>query len=117
MNEQQYDHVRLQVDFLLRENRRLKRIGLAVATLMLVVMTAGAFRDNIADAVRARRFVLMDEKDNPSALLSMLDGHPALSLFGKDQKIKLQLGLPKDRPYLVLYDCTFRESMYVMPLG
>jgi hypothetical protein len=79
-----------RVDRLERENRRLKRIGAALAVGLLGVMIAGARSAAVVDVVEARGFRLVDEHGRHRIAMFMSpEGKPAISFFDQENKLRL----------------------------
>lgn len=98
-----------RLDRLERENRLLKRVGIAaLSTIAAVVLMGQALPSSVAKLVEAERFLVRDTAGNPRATLGLLpDGSPSLNLIDKDGNIRMAVGMkPEGSPSLNLYDKT-----------
>lgn len=109
MNIQQLEALAGRLDRLERENRLLKRAGLAAIGLIAAVVLMGqAQPSHVAKMVEAERFLVRDATGKPRATLGLLpDGSPSLNLIDKDGNIRMAVGMkPEGSPSINLYDKT-----------
>lgn len=92
--------VRFRVDRLERENRLLKRTGLALLALAGAALLMGQARTS--RTVTANGFSLVDAHGRTRAELSMVDGEPELMLYRRDRTPMASLG-ENEMPGLTLY--------------
>lgn len=77
------------------------------AALLLVGVgaVAGLGRASVAEKeVRAKSFIVEDEKGRTRAKLSVRENAPVLSLFDENEKLRVGLTATKDGPALTLLD-------------
>ncbi len=107
MNEPTTEGLACRLERMERENRRLKRVGVAVlAALAAVVLMAQANPPKVAKVIEAERFVLQDAAGKVRGELSVLPGGQAgLGLYDQNANLRAMLSLWRDgRPSLELYD-------------
>lgn len=98
-----------RVDRLERENRLLKRAGVAALAAIAAVMLMGqTLQSKTVKLVEAEKFLVRDTAGKPRASLGLLpDGSPSLNLLDKDGNIRMAVGMkPGGSPSLNLYDKT-----------
>ena len=101
MGEPSLDH---RLDCLERENRRLKRAGVAaLAVIAAVALMGQATAGKVAKVIEAEKFILRDAGGTARARLETLSfGKVQLVLFDKDKKPQSILGVGSDGPGLIL---------------
>lgn len=112
MSKPQTEMLVQRVDRLERENRLLKRTGVAALAAIAAVMLMGqALPSKVTKLVEAEKFLVRDTAGNPRAWLGFLpDGSPGLNLIDKDGNIRMTVGMtPQDTPSLNLYDTAQRN--------
>ena len=94
-----------RIDRLERENRRMKRFGLAVLVVVGLVVSLGQATPP-PEVVRAEKFVLVDQNGKQRATLGIENGGPALVLGDTRGRGVVQLQVPQipDKPSLYLRD-------------
>ena len=111
-----------------RAKRRTQWLLVALGLALGAWAFAGTFGPNTAGAqggaaavneVRARSFVLIDEKDEVRARLSIFDGGPMLAMSDEKGHLRAILGILKDGPKLNLFDekAVTRAVLAVVPDG
>ena len=89
-----------------RENRRLKRAGLAVLFLAAAGLLLGQARPS--RTVETEKFVLKDVSGNTRAMLGLVEGNALLVLYGSQSDMKkgvlAEVGAGPTGPFLWLFD-------------
>jgi hypothetical protein len=86
-----------------KQNRRLKRSGLAALILVSAVLLMGQATHR-SRVVAAERFNLLDSTGKTRAELLMLGDGPALKLYDAQRKVRAALSIYQSTPFLGLYD-------------
>ena len=89
-----------------RENRRIKRIGLASFLVAGLMISIGQARPEQAKVIQATKFVLVEKNGKQRATLAIENGGPALVLEDTSGRGVVRLQVPKipDKPSLYLRD-------------
>jgi hypothetical protein len=94
--------------------------GLAVAALILgaVALRIVSVKEQ-AEVIRAKRFIVEDNKGDGFAILGMSEGGGSLELCDKRGRLRVELGAHGDEPVLILRDETgsFRVALAVSKGG
>lgn len=106
MEKPMLDTLAERVDRLERENRRLKRFGLAaLSSLAVVLAVGGAKLTRNADVVSAKAFILFDEQQQARAILSVdPDTGPGIGFFDADQTRRIDVRIDKGSPHITMLD-------------
>lgn len=107
MSEQTIETMVKRLDSLERENRRMKRTGVAaLAGITAVVLMGQAIPSEVAKVVKAEQFVLRDSGGNSRAVLAVgPDGSVGLGLSDSHGTARAWLSLgPQGSPSFALFD-------------
>ena len=106
MREESMAALAARVECLERENRRLKRAGMAVLVGLSAVMLMGqAVPNTVTKTVEAERFLLRDANGRTRAVLhTQADGSPHLEFHDAAGNTRATLGLAGDAAHLSLTD-------------
>lgn len=107
-----------RLDRLERENRHVKRVGVAaLATITAVILTGQAAPPRAPKVVEADEFVLRDGKGAVRAMLGFRGGAPLLSFYDEEQTLRVGLGFtPAGLPTVAILskDGNIRSSLTVL---
>ena len=95
-----------RVEALERQNRRLKRVGLAGIVVLGIVVCMGQSQPQSAGTLTAEKFVVVDAKGEPRAALGMEEGAPQLALTNSrgQNAVLIEVPATPDKPAVYLRD-------------
>jgi hypothetical protein len=93
----------LRLEKLERQNRAMKRIGLAALLCVGAFFWMGQARVTISKTVESRSFSLRDPKGKKKAELSLTLGRPALQFFDDAEQVVVSVGVDEDGRGMVVY--------------
>jgi hypothetical protein len=95
-----------RIELLERQNRRMKRLGLAALMIVGILACMGQSKPQPAGTLTAEKFVVVDAKGQARATLGMQDGSPQFTLTNSrgQNAVLIEVPATPDKPAIYLRD-------------
>jgi hypothetical protein len=101
--EERLEKMEIELKRAMRHNRILL-VGVLLGVVLLLLGATTPGTDGRENVIKAKGFILVDEKGNERAKLSMDDNSPGLCLRDENGKPRIGLAVDKNGPKLNLFD-------------
>jgi hypothetical protein len=100
----------VRLEKLERQNRAMKRFGMALLLLSGAVFWMGQTTGNVSKTQESRKFSLRDPKGKKRAELGMTLGRPALQFFDDTERVIVSVGVDENGKGMVVYGQDERQQ-------